>query len=92
MAHATLAHAIMAHVIMAQFTIKCHNGALTECRIVKFSSHYDTLVHAFTMAHCYKIDSVWRIVLRWRITSLSPFPTPLAYSAGEELYWHPILT
>ncbi len=62
-----LAHAIMAHVIMVQFTIKCHNGALTECCIVKFSSHYDTLAHAFSMAHCYKIDSVWGIVLRWRI-------------------------
>ena len=68
MAHARMARAILAHVIMAQFTIKCHNGALTECRIVKFSSHYDTLAHAFSMAHCYKIDSVWRIVLRWRIT------------------------
>ncbi len=67
LAHATLAHAIMVHVIMAQFTIKCHNGALTECRIVKFSSNYDTLAHAFSMAHCYKIDSVCRIVLRWRI-------------------------
>ena len=67
MVHARMVRAILAHVIMAQFTIKCHNGALTECRIVKFSSHYDTLAHAFSMAHCYKIDSVWRIVLRWRI-------------------------
>ncbi len=63
MAHATMAHAIMAHVIMAHFTMKCQNGALTKCRIVKLPSHYDTLAHAYSMAHCYEIILVCRIVI-----------------------------
>jgi hypothetical protein len=55
MAHATMAHLIMVHIIMAHFSIKWHNGALKKCRIVKVPSHYDTLAHAYSMAHCYEV-------------------------------------